>query len=201
MTCPIFFIYNFTNTHKKHRDASERRTEALSTLRQVKSAQLDSTESSPKISQEEVAKAVEAYKFALEEELTLRTIIPGVRIVAPNDPKREEADIAAAKQFLGIDLNIEDRSIDDNDGNVTDDVKKSKEELLLQSRRRFDNKNGVEARKEDEGMSVASRGLLLAVAALQIALLVFLSFDPMTADNVFTNLSDSEPPTDLPARK
>jgi hypothetical protein len=173
----------------------------LSTLRQVKSAQLDSTESSPKISQEEVSKAVEAYKFALEEELTLRTIIPGVRIVAPNDPKREEADIAAAKQFLGIDLNIEDGSVNDNDGNVTDDVKKSKEELLLQSRRRFDDKNGVEAKKEEEGMSAASRGLLLAVAALQIALLVFLSFDPMTADNVFTNLSDSEPPTDLPARK
>ena len=174
----------------------------MSTLRQVKSAQLDSTDSSPQISEEEVTKAVEAYKLALEEELTLRTIIPGVRIVAPNDPKREEADIAAAKQFLGIDLNIEEGDIDDNDGNVTDDVnKKSKEELLLQSRRRFDDKNGTEAKKEEEGMSAASRGLLLAVAALKIALLVFLSFDPMTADNVFTNLSDSEPPTDLPSRK
>lgn len=174
----------------------------MSTLRQVKSAQLASTDSSPKISEEEVAKAVEAYKVALEEELNLRTIIPGVRIVAPNDPKREEVDIAAAKQFLGIDLNIEDGSLNDNDGDVTDDVKKSKEELLLQSRRRFDDKNGVEAKKEEEeGMSAASRGLLLAVAALQIALLVFLSFDPMTADNVFTNLSDSEPPTDLPSRK
>lgn len=183
------------------RDASERRIEALNNLRQIKSAQLDSFDSSSKRrpTEEQVNDAIAEYKSALEEELALRTILPGVRIVAPNDPKRNESDIAAAKQFLGLDFDAKDMMwLEDNDGD--DGMKKNKKlsqdknELLLQSRRRFDGKVGEDVVRDDNakenGLSDGNKAILLLIAIVQIGLLIVLSFDPMTAQNVFTLLGD-----------
>ena len=124
----------------------------------------------------------------MEEELSLRTIIPGVRIVAPNDPKRTEADVAAAKQFLGLDLDADElvESIDKKQqkkADLSDTSRNSKDNILLQSRRRFDGKAENQVSKETEegdGFSIGAKAVLLVVAITQIALLVFLSFDPMT---------------------
>jgi len=212
------------------RDAGVRRQEALATLRIVKAAQLDVNElsSSPsgsasasrstKPTNEEVQMAVKAYQNALEDELNLRTIIPGVRIVAPNDPKRREEDIAAAKQFLNWDLQEELEgvsSISEEEENaiLTSNVsslsrsrssssssgKLTKNDLLMQSRRRFDGKESrTNSDKEDEGeLSNAAKAVLLTVALSQVLLLVVLSFDPMTANDVFTSIS-GPPPADVP---
>ena len=184
------------------RGASERRSKALEDLRQVKSAQLDGEETSKRPTESQVNEAISAYRSALEEELSLRTIIPGVRIVAPNDPKRTEADVAAAKQFLGLDLDADelivpsegqgkgegegkDVSIDkkqQREANSSDISRESKDDLLLQSRRRFDGKSENKVSKEaegDDGISNGGKAVLLAIAITQIALLVFLSFDPL----------------------
>lgn len=215
------------------RDAGVRRQEALATLKTVKAAQLDVNElaspsSSPsesssasrstKPTNEEVQMAVKAYQNALEDELNLRTIIPGVRIVAPNDPKRREEDIAAAKQFLDWDLQEELEgvsSISEEEENaiLTSNVsslsrsrsssssteKLTKNDLLMQSRRRFDGKeSGTNSDKEEEGeLSNAAKAVLLTVALSQVLLLVVLSFDPMTANDVFTSIS-GPPPADVP---
>lgn len=193
------------------RDASERRNEALNNLRQVKAAQLGDGDLSKRPTDAEVDKAVSAYKFSLEEELTLRTIIPGVRIVAPSDPTRTEADVAAAKQFLGLDLEADELVVANGDEGAVIDrgqrktknlSRESKDNLLLQPRRRFDGKSGTKVSKEieeEEGLSNGAKAILLVVAVSQIALLIFLSFDPMTADSVFTTIGGS-PPTDFPAR-
>ena len=185
------------------RNASERRNQALNNLKQVKSAQLGQSDLSKRPTDTEVNNAVSAYKFSLEEELTLRTIIPGVRIVAPNDPKRTEADVAAAKQFLGLDLEADelvpangngDTLIDKEKGknaNSSDISRESRDKILLQSRRRFDGKSGIKVETELEeggGISNGGKAVLLVIAITQIALLVFLSFDPMTAGNVFTSI-------------
>ncbi len=197
------------------RDAGERRQEALAMLRTVKSAQLDSAEfessmERQKPSEEEVQAALDAYKNSLQEELNLRTIIPGVRIVAPNDPKRREEDIAAAKQFLDwdlADLESEGTISEEKEKEIMDSRTRaqpsssssasSKDELLLQSRRRFDGKNEKKDEVQEGGMSNGAKAVLFSVALVQILLLVVLSFDPMTANNVFTSIG-GEPPSDVP---
>ncbi|KAL3774880.1 hypothetical protein ACHAW5_007298 [Stephanodiscus triporus] len=79
-------------------NAARRRSAALSALRAAESAQL----SDPTAGGDQVAtRARVEYESALREELSLRTIVPGVRIVAPNDPRRDEEERAAAKRFLG----------------------------------------------------------------------------------------------------
>mmetsp|Transcript_13097 Transcript_13097/g.24616 ORF Transcript_13097/g.24616 Transcript_13097/m.24616 type:complete len:290 (+) Transcript_13097:98-967(+) len=184
------------------RDASERRTEALNKLRQIKSAQLDSSSDSSSTrrpTEEQVNEAVLEYKSALEKELALRTVLPGVRIVAPNDPKRNESDIAAAKYFLGLDFDAKELSWMDN-GSSSDDsstkkksAKQEKDQLLLQSRRRFDGKVGDDISRDNDigdGLSNGNKAILLLIAIVQIGLLVILSFDPMTAENTFTVLED-----------
>jgi len=184
------------------RDAGERRQESLATLRQVKAAQLDASGTVGKPSEGEVQAAVGAYESALQEELTLRTIIPGVRIVAPNDPKRREEDIAAAKQFLDWDLEDSEEDGLLNESQDRGGSPQSKNELLMQSRRRFDGKDGKNPVKENEsasgdGMSNGSKAVLFSIALVQIALLVVLSFDPMASNSVFTSIA-GEPPVDLP---
>jgi len=177
----------------------------------VKAAQLDISESTRAPTEDEISAALAAYKFALEDELSLRTIIPGVRIVAPNDPKRQEKDIAAAKQFLGLDLEADElvpeertASIFDGNDEIVRVKQKSKNELLLQSRRRFDGESGSrKSRAIDEGggsgeLGNGAKATLIAIAVTQIALLVVLSFDPMTADNVFTAIGGN-PPDSLPS--
>lgn len=157
-------------------------------------------------STDQVKVALEAYEEALKEEMDLRTILPGVRIVAPNDPERREEDIAAAKQFLGWDL-TQDEDVEEEDTSRVNGIaneKESREELnkrlLLQSRRRFDddsNKPVTTSDGKEEGLSNGAKAILLTVALSQILLLVVLSFDPMTANNVFTDIS-GPPPNGLP---
>lgn len=54
-----------------------------------------------------VIEAKKEYEYALREELGLRTILPYVRIVAPNDPKRDEeqrGDYYASLCFMYLHL-------------------------------------------------------------------------------------------------
>jgi hypothetical protein len=85
-------------------EAVERRKAALAQLRVVKSKELSSVgDERPDASA--VAAALREYENALRGEENMRTLFPGVKIVAPNGPAAASAeDVIAAKQFLGIDL-------------------------------------------------------------------------------------------------
>ena len=164
--------------------AAERRKAALESLRVVKSLQLgaDDFAAAAKDVDEEVddtgtkpagrsrgiteaatvRAALDEYEAALREELGLRQIVPGIRIVAPGDPKSAEADLAAARQFLGLDINDAGEVVPIAEGTAV--------------QRSTGNENEEEGEK---GMSTASKAVLLAVAVLQLGLLYLLSFDPM----------------------
>jgi hypothetical protein len=161
-------------------NAARKREEALTTLRQVKMAQLDTSNSNLKPTEQDVKAATEAYEDALDQELSLRTIIPGVRIVAPNDPKQKEEEISAARQFLGRE--IDDIEYPSSDDHQDSDSKKSP---LLKSRRRFDEKNDM-IKDSPEAMSIGSQVVLLGVSLILMGLLFILSFDPVTGENFFT---------------
>lgn len=149
--------------------AAKRRSEALESLRKVESLQL-SVSDKDRPTEADVVQAKAAYESALKNELSLRTLIPGVRIVAPNDPKREEDERAAAKRFLGWnDEDFGDLGMDENDSNLS---------VRAQS---IDPQQ-----KEAEGLSAGANVLLLLVATMLITLLWTLSLDPMTADKVLT---------------
>ena len=141
--------------------ATKRRSEALESLRKVESLQL-STSDVDRPTEEDVALAKAAYENALTDELNLRTIIPGVRIVAPNDPKRDEEERAAAKRFLG--WTDEDLGIDEYDNEQSDQATSTNSQ-----------------QKGDEGLSNSANFLLALVGSTLIALLWTLSLDPMTA--------------------
>lgn len=227
------------------RDASNRREKALKLLRQVKSEQLSFPESSSLSAttitnnnnsnsndddktniekksrmEQRVKNALNEYEVSLKEELNLRTIIPGVRIVAPNDAARREEDISAAKQFLGLDILLDDDKGEDNKedsknsdingvanriettsrndlkSNTVDgeDEDSKKNNLLMQSRRRFDRKESNQAvTSENDSLSNGAKAILITVALSQIALLVLLSMDPMNANQMFTDISGNPP--------
>ena len=70
--------------------------------------------------------ALREYETALKLEIKLRNIIPGVRLIAPNnDSTKNQEDIAAAALFLGwnsttwqdlhVDHNTHHKQIDDDD--------------------------------------------------------------------------------------
>ncbi len=206
MTCELhsYEFFNFA------RDASLRRENALAFLREVKSEQLNSSsseskrdeanESDNRMMEQRVQDATKAYETALKEELNLRTIIPGVRIVAPNDAARREEDIAAAKQFLGWDILADEKKFNENNdteatiSEVNDEEKKKN--LLMQSRRRFDvqesdSSSPRQQSSEEKPMSNVAKAILLSVAVSQIGLLFLLSLDPMSANNFFTNVAGS----------
>ena len=141
--------------------ATKRRSEALESLRKVESLQL-STSDVDRPTEDDVSRAKAAYENALTDELNLRTIVPGVRIVAPNDPKRDEEERAAAKRFLGWtdkDLGIDEYDNDQSDLTSTDSQQ-----------------------QEAEGLSTSANILLLFVGSTLIALLWTLSLDPLTAN-------------------
>jgi hypothetical protein len=84
--------------------AVERRKVALVQLRVVKSKELSSA-GKDRPDSTVVAGALKEYEDALQGEENLRTLLPGVRIVAPGRSAASSAeDVRAAKQFLGIDL-------------------------------------------------------------------------------------------------
>lgn len=143
--------------------AAKRRSSALETLRKVESLQLSTSDVDRRPTEVDVARAKAAYENALRDELNLRTIIPGVRIVAPNDPKRDEEERAAAKLFLG--WNDKDLGIDEYDNDQSVQTKSTNSQ-----------------QKETEGLSSSANLLLVLVGTTLIALLWALSLDPMTAN-------------------
>jgi len=190
---PLIFVVSVTIIHAC-RQAALRRNDALKSLREVKSAQLGSFDDPNKPSEDDVRAAVSEYEMALNEELRLRTIIPGVRIVAPNDPKTKEEDVAAAKQFLGFDLKDDDQGSYQSNAVLPPDEERKR--LLMQSRRRFDGKAGSSNSNEndsEEGISNSGKAVLLLVAFSQILLLIILSFDPMTGSNTLNSVFGNSP--------
>lgn len=184
--------------------AANRRTAALDNLRQVKSLQLSADDFAPadadaadggasaasnddndeksdrsrRVVAASVRAALDEYEAALREELSLRQIVPGaVRIVAPGDPRSAEADLAAARQFLGLEINDAGElvtPVGETNGTSTAAA------VQMSSK----SKEGEEG---EEGMSTGSKAVLLAVAVLQLGLLYLLSFDPMKATDVVFN--------------
>lgn len=162
--------------------AADRRIEALKALREIKSLQLSSSnisESGHHPTIEDVNRALSAYEAALREEESLRTIMPGVRIVAPNDPNRQEADIAAAKQFLGMDLSVNNDDDKEGDGSSAD---------TSDGQRNLQSERGEGKTNEKKGLSNGAVAILAALALSQIVLLFVLSIDPMTANHVFNQI-------------
>jgi len=128
--------------------------------------------------EEQVMQAKKEYENALKAELDLRTIVPGVRIVAPNDPKRDEEERAAAKRFLGW----------GNDEFGDDPADESSQ---------LDNAGCSKQGGSNAGLSTSAKAVLAGVASVLIILLWTLSFDPMVADQVFTSVGGS-PPAGMP---
>mmetsp|Transcript_6085 Transcript_6085/g.7065 ORF Transcript_6085/g.7065 Transcript_6085/m.7065 type:complete len:281 (+) Transcript_6085:77-919(+) len=194
-TLVIAIVFGFLQLRIKNiGQAAIRRNDALKSLREIKAAQLGPADDPKRPSADDVRAAVADYEMALNEELSLRTIIPGVRIVAPNDPKSKEEDVAAAKQFLGRDLKDDDR--DEDQSNVVRQPDEERKRLLLQSRRRFDGKTGsssVDKNDAEEGISNSAKAVLLLVALSQIVLLIILSVDPMTAGDTLTSIFGNSP--------
>ncbi|KAL7513246.1 hypothetical protein ACHAXN_010294 [Cyclotella atomus] len=143
--------------------AAKRRSDALDALRVVESLQLSGSDDNGRSrpDEERVASAKKKYEDALREEMDLRSILPGVRIVAPNDPKRDEEQRAAAKRFLGWDAT----DFDDND---------DQDRELIQST------------DDSTALSGGAQVVLFGVAAVLIALLYTLSFDPMSPSGSIT---------------
>ena len=168
--------------------AAKRRSTALEELRKIESLQL----SEPDGIEDQVNKAKLEYETALRNELDLRTIIPGVRIVAPGDPKRDAEERANAMRFLGWTDDEFGITDDDDDNNVI-----TPSLQLLEK-----NANGNSFQQQDEkngpGLSNSSKLILGGVASTLILLLIGLTFlDPMLADQVFTAIEGS-PPSDMP---
>lgn len=133
--------------------AAERRTESLANLRQLKSLEI----SGKNIDVSEIEKAKEAYRTALEEVERLRTVIPGFARIAPppsesENRQRMEENVAAAKQFLNIDLQSTLPPV------------------------RNDEKDS-----ESKGLSPFLVGVLAVVGLSQVALLFLLAFGPQSS--------------------
>jgi hypothetical protein len=180
-------------------NAAQRRSNALVALRQAESlllsgggliasfsdenktnTQIEKDISSHRYSTMVVA-AKKEYEDALRAELSLRSIAPGVRIVAPDDPRRNEEDRAAAKRFLGW------GSEEFGDANATPTSAADNERLGVDKRNRS---SGNVKRSEigDDGgggnanvnfLSNGDKIILAGVASMLIILLYTLSFDPM----------------------
>lgn len=145
--------------------AVSRRQTALEELRAIKANELfDAGVNRP--SAEALSVALVEYESALQNEENMRTLIPGVRLRAPNNVRNSEKDVSAAKQFLGVDLKPTENNV-------------------------------PEASEGKDGLSAGAVAVLVLVALSQIALLYMLSFDPMTASSVFTDLGGA-PPANLP---
>jgi hypothetical protein len=100
--------------------AANRRTDALAQLRALKSQEI-AAGGTDAPSAEEMERAKLAYKTALEEVEDLRTVIPGLVRIAPPPAESEnrqlmEENVAAAKQFLDLDLQPPEASDEDKSG-------------------------------------------------------------------------------------
>jgi hypothetical protein len=139
--------------------AVQERNLALKELREAKSKELSSGGAAQVVN---VQQSLERFDKAMEKEERLRTIIPGVRIVPPSNGNKAEEDArVAARQFLNKDVAI---------GSGSSASSSSKQE------------------EGDGRLSMAAVGVLTLLAASLVALLVFLSLDPMTSNNVLDNI-------------
>ena len=129
--------------------AATHRSAALERLRSVESRQLSSPD---EVTAEQALSAKDEYEQALTRELNLRTVIPGVRVVAPRDPQKEEEQRAAAKRFLGW---------SDSDLGLSSEAPSGESD-------------------SKDGMSNGSRAVLLAVGLLLLVTFFTLCVDPMT---------------------
>ena len=78
-------------------NAAATRADALTGLRTIKTKELNNS-----ASPEEVRRAVQAYQASLDAEERLRTLLPGIRLRAPNNPQKSPEDQQAMRQFLGL---------------------------------------------------------------------------------------------------
>ena len=113
-----------------------------------------------------VTAAKKEYEDALRAEMELRKIAPGIRIIAPDDPRRNEEERAAAKRFLGWGSE-EFGDIDTTPITATDNKSRGVDEA---KRGTNDNANAL---------SNSAKIILVGVASMLIVLLYTLSFDPM----------------------
>jgi hypothetical protein len=147
----IFTIYAFLQVRILGIEkAAKRRRDALQDLRKVKALQLSSSVSNERPSDEKVQSALQEYEQALIDEDRARTVLPGIRIVAPDNSASKEND-AAAKQFLGTSL--------------TPQQDKENAQNIPPTDRSFGN------------------FVLGSISICLIALLVVLSFDPMSSSS------------------
>lgn len=154
--------------------AASYRVDALTKLREIKAAELSASGeigSGGAVQHDEVSAAVRNYADALDKEEQMRTIVPGVRIAAPNNPNRRKEDAAAIQQFLkkgGTSREILERI------NDTDDA-------IMQ--------RNTESR--DAGLSMGAKSIMAVVALAQIILLILLSVTPMVANDFFTHVGST----------
>lgn len=146
-------------------NAAKRRSLALEELRKAESLQLSASDvgidPSDRPTENDVTYAKKEYEDALKEEMNLRTILPGVRIVAPNDPKRDEEERAAAKRFLGW-------------GSAEFGDEPGDDDMQLE-----ESSNGNDT--QEKGISNSAKLILFGVGSMLLVLLLWtLSFDPMT---------------------
>ncbi|KAL7430609.1 hypothetical protein ACHAXH_001713 [Discostella pseudostelligera] len=155
-------------------NASQRRSNALIALRNAESMLLsgggrssssDDNNSSNGSDKDEkanryltmVTAAKSEYENALRDEMKLRTIVPGVRIIAPDDPRRNEEERAAAKRFLGWGS---EEFGDDADAPATTTSSDNENHMI-------------------DGLPSGANIILVGVASMLLVLLYTLSFDPM----------------------
>lgn len=174
-------------------NAAQRRSNALIALREAESLLLsgggrysksdedfdcDKDLSSNRRYSTIVTAAKKEYEDALRAEMNLRSVAPGVRLIAPNDPRRNEEDRAAAKRFLGWgseefgDTETTSTRTTDNEWLQIDERRKSAGNV-----KRVDDGGGDNA--DINGLSNAAKIVLVGVASMLLVLLYTLSFDPM----------------------
>jgi len=184
----IFVVFSFLQLRINDiGKAVERRNLALQQLRDEKSNQLAGVSM---FIDDGVKTAKDEYANSLQMEEDLRTILPGIRIAAPNRPDFDDENVAAASLFLGLDLRSK---YGDDDENDKDDNKKINNSNDIKNA----NNNDSEESNMLKGFSGGAIAVMLLVATSQIALLCLLSFDPMKASDVFTFIA-GPPPCNLP---
>jgi hypothetical protein len=135
--------------------AADQRTAALTRLRELKSLEIAG---STNITAQNLEKAKDNYRMALEKVETLRTVIPGIARIAPppsesENRQRMEENVAAAKQFLDMDISF------------------TLPENSQQQQQQLD-------KEQTQGLSPVLLGTLAVVGLSQVALLLLFVFGP-----------------------
>lgn len=138
-------------------NATTKRKDATEKLRDARKQEL--------VGGDSASLALKQLEDALKEEETLRTIIPGIRIRAPNSLQDDDKD--QIRMLLKIDETSEEPKYP-TISSFLELVNESKSSLT-----------------EQNGISNVSKFILGAIVVLQLFLLYILSFDPMKGSDVF----------------